>query len=344
MPSAISVRPEPINPPTPRISPFRNSKLTSLKTAAIAKTTDAENGLVRLLGWRLFFRIKLGDLAPDHAAHDVVRCQVRNILRGDIAPVAKHGDPVAQAENLGHAMADIDDRNALRLQVADDPEQDLGFRFRQGRCRLVEDQHAAIERQRLGDLHQLLAGNGQFGDLAAHVDRRQPVHHGLRVALQPAIIHKRRAAAVGGRHEHVLGHRRIRAKRDFLVHEPKPERLRHGRRRHLDRRAINEHLALRRLQYACNDVHQRRFSRAVFAAERMDLALFQAEVHVRQRLDGTEVLADIADFQNRHRRHDNLLLQACGGCPEHHAPDSRHLLRRASSQTRKGRCTLWLAA
>jgi hypothetical protein len=221
-------------------------------------------------------------------------------------------------------MADIDDRDALRLQIANDPEQNLGFRFRQCCCRFVEDQHAAVERQRLGNLDQLLAGNRQFGNLLAHVDRSQPVHHRLRIPLQPAIIHERRAAAVGSRHEHVLGHRCIGAEGDFLMHEAKPERLRHGGRRHLDGRAIDEHFALGRLQHPGNDIHQRRFARAVFAAKRMNFACFEAEAHVRQCLHRTEVLADIANFQNRHRRHDMLLLNTCGGCPGLHAPDSRH--------------------
>ena len=44
------------------------------------------------------------------------------------------------------------------------PNRRLRLAFGQRRGRLVEDQHAAVERQRLGDLDQLLVGNGEVGN------------------------------------------------------------------------------------------------------------------------------------------------------------------------------------
>jgi hypothetical protein len=52
-----------------------------VEAIAVAKIADAQNGLARLLRQRLLFRIELGDLAADHAAYDIIRCQVRDILR-----------------------------------------------------------------------------------------------------------------------------------------------------------------------------------------------------------------------------------------------------------------------
>ena len=77
-------------------------------------------------------------------------------MRRDVLAVAKHGDAVAIVEDLRHAVGDVDDRDAARGEVAHDPEQDLRLALGQRRGRLVEDQHAAVQRQRLGDLDQLL--------------------------------------------------------------------------------------------------------------------------------------------------------------------------------------------
>ena len=77
-------------------------------------------------------------------------------MRRDVLAVAQHGDAVAIVEDLRHAMRDVDDRDALGGQRAHDLEQDLRLALGQRGGRLVEDQHAAVERQRLGDLDQLL--------------------------------------------------------------------------------------------------------------------------------------------------------------------------------------------
>ena len=107
----------------------------------------------------------------------------------------------------------------MRLQFPDDAEEYPRFRFRQRRRRFVENQHPAVERECLGNLHQLLAGNRQVANPLPDVDGRQPVHDRLRVAFQPAVIHQKRPAAACGRHENVLGDAGVGAKRDFLMHQ-----------------------------------------------------------------------------------------------------------------------------
>ncbi|MCY1305169.1 hypothetical protein D9M70_549590 [compost metagenome] len=121
----------------------------------------------------------------------------------------------------------------------------------------------------------------------------------MRLALQRAVIHQRRATAIGGGHEHVFCHRRVRAERDLLVYEADPERLGDRRRAYFDRCSVNEDLALVRLQHTGNDVHQRGLAGAVFAAERVDFSPLQLEIHLGQRLHRTEMLGDAPDLQNR---------------------------------------------
>ena len=77
------------------------------------------------------------------------------------APVAEHGDAVGELHDLVDAVRDVDDRDAVAGELPDDLEQPLAFGRRQGRGRLVHDQDAGVDRQRLGDLDQLLLADAQ---------------------------------------------------------------------------------------------------------------------------------------------------------------------------------------
>ena len=134
-------------------------------------------------------------------------------------------------EDLHHAVRDVDDRDAARGELAHDPEQHLRLALGQRGGRLVEDQDAAIERQRLGDLDQLLAGDRERPDQDApgRSGSAAPAPRG-RAASSAAIVHEPFPAGVDLRHEDVLGHRDVRAERDLLVDEADAEFLRAGRR------------------------------------------------------------------------------------------------------------------
>ena len=71
-------------------------------------------------------------------------------------------------------MRDEGERGAL-LQVIHDAEQQLHFLLFENRGRLVEKNgdialDAAVERQGLGDLHHLAAGEGEFGAARARMN------------------------------------------------------------------------------------------------------------------------------------------------------------------------------
>ena len=88
--------------------------------------------------------------------------------RGHHAPaVAQHGHAIGELEHLVHAVRGVDDRDAFARELAHDLEQRLAFRRRQRRGRLVHDEDARVERQRLGDLDQLLLADAQLGDPAS---------------------------------------------------------------------------------------------------------------------------------------------------------------------------------
>ena len=82
----------------------------------------------------LFFHV-----ARDHQPDQVGLFRSGRVDRRDIAAVAQHGDPVAQRQDLFEVVGDIEDREPLPLQLANEREQDLALPHAQGRGRLVED-------------------------------------------------------------------------------------------------------------------------------------------------------------------------------------------------------------
>ena len=119
---------------------------------------------------------------------------------------------------------------------------------------------------------------------------------GLRV--QRRVVHPAaRAGRVDLRHEDVLGHRGIRAQRDFLVDQPDAQPHRVGRPLHVDRVAAQEDRAFVRRMDAVDDLHQRRLARPVLADECDDLAAVDGEVDVGQRDHGRKAFGDSRHLQ-----------------------------------------------
>ena len=78
-----------------------------------------------------------------------------------VLAVAQHASPLAQVEDLLQAMADEEHAQPSIAQRADDRKEAFDLVQRQRRRRFVHDQNARVERQRLGNLHQLLVGHRQ---------------------------------------------------------------------------------------------------------------------------------------------------------------------------------------
>ena len=92
--------------------------------------------------------------------------RLRGRIVGDHRALAQHDDAVADGEDVGQAVADEDDRDALRGQRADELEHVLDLAHRERRRRLVHDDELGVEGQGAGDRHRLLLAAGQqAGDL-----------------------------------------------------------------------------------------------------------------------------------------------------------------------------------
>jgi len=273
----------------------------ALHALAVGDVVDLQQRLGRL-GQRGARRVVVAEVAAHHAAHQLVGRGARERAAVHVAPVAQHGGAVAVGEDLGHAVADVDDADALRLEVVQHAEQrgrlELGERGRG----LVEDQHLAVERERLGDLHQLLARDAEFVDARGRVDvLAEPAQHLGGARVEAAVVHEGAAARVDLGHEDVLGDGGVAAQRDLLVHQADAQP--HGMGRAVDAhiQAVERDRALVGLVDAVDDVHQRGLAGAVLAAQGVDLAGTQREVHARERARSAEALADAAQREQRLR-------------------------------------------
>ena len=120
----------------------------------------------------------------------------RRQLGGDPA-LAQHHDPVAHAQQLGQLRGDQDDGEALAREVGDD-RVDLGLGLHVDALgRLVQDQHARLGRQPLGQHDLLLVAAGQ------RLDRLQvapePQAQAVEVAAHEAQLARRPDQAGHGR-------------------------------------------------------------------------------------------------------------------------------------------------
>ena len=183
-------------------------------------------------------------------------------------------------------------------------ENEMAFRGRHARRRLVEQQHARALRQRDRDLHQTLAAIGQFAhQLERVVDQPQRVemierlvdHRALGAGGAPEIVAV--AVALADGHAEIFQHRQPAEQLIDLegARQPAPRPL--GLRRFGDVLAIEQHTARRRLERAGDQIDQRGLAGAVRADERTPRAALQSEVDIARHLQRAEAAIESLDLQ-----------------------------------------------
>jgi len=95
--------------------------------------------------------------ADHHLGHPLL-VNVVDFSAANQLSVAKHKIGFANFKNLRHLVGNVDEANALLLQLAHDDEQVFDFPVGQRRRRLVHNNQVALKQKRPGDLHQLLFG------------------------------------------------------------------------------------------------------------------------------------------------------------------------------------------
>ena len=276
-------------PATPTISPGRADSDDAGEGAAleVADLQDRGGGVghVRLRGEGRF------EAAPDDQAEHLVVADRVDVADPAHLAVAQDRDAIGDDAHLGQAVGDVDDRRPGGGDAADVAEEHLHRLLVERRRRLVEDQHGGLDRQRLGELEEVL------------VDDRQGVDAVVEVRLEADLVEDPAdldaALATGGGDDlgqgdaDVLGDGHVGQQRRVLVDDGDAELRRRGRREAVELRAVDLDRAAVGGDRARGDVHQRRLARPVLAEEGVDLAGGHLQADVGEGAHRSVALGDV---------------------------------------------------
>ncbi|MFQ6162280.1 hypothetical protein [Sinorhizobium meliloti] len=116
-------------------------------------------------------RIEHVQLSPDHQFRHFPLAEACRRPGPDHAAVPKHGDAVGKRLNLIETMGDVEHRNPVIAQAANDVEQRHHFVVRENRSRLVEDDDLSLVEKGTRDLHELALGERQLTHTVARPGR-----------------------------------------------------------------------------------------------------------------------------------------------------------------------------
>ncbi len=183
--------------------------------AAAAEVSHRDDGFADL---RLLFGEQRRDVAPDHFAHQAVDRDVLREVGGDEGAVAHDGDAVAEIEDLVEAVRDEQDAGAPVAQRPRNREQAVDLDAAECGRRFVHDEDFGIERDGLGDLDDLLVGDGKTVRDAVRMDRHAEAAEQLaRPGAHRGPVDEPEAATRLPADEDVLGDREVREERRLLV-------------------------------------------------------------------------------------------------------------------------------
>ena len=206
-------------------------------------------------------------------------------------------------------------RHARVLEVADHAQEPVGLGEREARGRLVEDQEAGLERQRLGDLDQLHLRQGQEGHRRVGGEvGPEPVQDRAHLGPQrrPVDQPQRPAPARLAAEEHVARDVEIVEQVELLVDDGDAggDRLAHREPVMLD--PVDPDRARGRARDPAQDLHQGRLAGTVLADQAQHLAAVQGEVDPAQRHDAGIGLDDAVELEKRWR-HGSAGPRVAGG-------------------------------
>ena len=238
-------------------------------------------------------------LPPDHRGNDRALRQALDRGGQHALAVAQHGHAIGESDDLVQAVRGVDDRDARLRELSHDLEQGLAFRRRERGGRLVHDQDPRVERQRLGDLDQLLLADPELRDATLRVDLdAEPLQQCARGLHDAPVVDEgpedQRLAAK----EDVLGRGQFGNQVEFLVDDRDAGALGVLNAGEANRRALDPDLAVIVDVHAGEDLHQGRLAGAVLAHEGVDLAAPQVEVDVAQSRHAGEGFGDAFGFED----------------------------------------------
>jgi hypothetical protein len=269
-----------------------------MNAIAVIDVPHVERDLPIGLRRAMLLGIERGRLAPDHHAHQGLCTQLRPHERAYHRAVPQHADAVRQVVDLAHPVADVDDRDTLGLQRADDGEELLRFARREAGRRLIHDQDMRVASKRARDLDQLALGDGERYDAGGRAEGcGQTIEIGLcRGVHRRAVDHAVFSFLFA--EKHVLGDGEVGCEGKFLIDHRNAAAPASLRAADLQWLAVDADLSTGvGVVGAGENFHQRRFAGAVLPHQGVDLTRIGGQRNIGQRLHRAEGLADAAHLQ-----------------------------------------------
>ena len=167
-------------------------------------------------------------------------------------------------------MRDVEDGDALAAQPSEQRGERVGLVRRERRGRLVEDEHARLAVERLGDLDHLPPAERQVAD--RHRQRlveADQLAHRVGAGGEGAVVDEAEAAGIGAEAD-VLGDRQLAGQAQFLLDDGDPGAARLGRRQLRYGPAVDLDGSPVGGERPRQEIDERRLAGPVLAEERVD--------------------------------------------------------------------------
>jgi len=308
---ALSAEHEPRSLGTPRAEQSRKAhylpgpyfEIDGIHQPAPAYAAHRQERLLAIVLVHCFRRAFLEPLAHPFAARHLRNQHFDGQVAGQILAltlaVAHHGNAIGDSIGLLEKVRDEQYRHPRRLESPQDRKQSRNLAVVEARCRLIENQHARVDRDCSRDRDHLLHGDRIGIERARDVDGKIQVRKHLACARMDGFPVDRAALHRLPADKDVLRYRQVRAQVHFLIDRLDSRRFRVERSREAHGLPAQPDLASIMSEHARQHVDERRFARAVLAHQRMDLAGKEPEIHLLQRLHARERLVDAGHFEDR---------------------------------------------
>ena len=215
--------------------------------------------------------------------------------------ITQHGDTVGQRKDFRHAMADIDDRHAPRLEAAHDVHEPPDISLGESRRRLIHDQHAGILGQGAGNFDALAVGHREACHLLVDVQFAavETVEKFTGAAAHRRPVNGARGGLGGLGEEDVFGNRQFGKQQQLLMDGGDARRMGLARRSKADDVAVDPDLAAVGLVQARHYLDEGGFASAIFTEQGVNLTRTHVEGDVRHGFDAGEGLRYATQFNGK---------------------------------------------
>ena len=162
--------------------------------------------------------IEGGEVAADHQRDQMIVRGFLHVDRIDVQAIAQNRDAVRYDIKLTHAVRNIYNAYAARLQPANCIKQHIDFSFRQRGGRLIHYDDLGTEGNRSYDLHHLSLCNVQVADDLICPDVKvETIQHFLRFRFHPRHIDQAELRLQLAADEDVFRHRHVQREHQLLM-------------------------------------------------------------------------------------------------------------------------------